>query len=107
VTDLRARRAGVEDEREEVAEGVALLGRDHEVARVLAEHLRARVARRPFTGVVEQPDARLAVVDAYQRLGRLREDGGERLAENEVVHARYRRGRYRSCRGLWGSSAML
>ena len=45
VADLRARRARLPDVREELAERLALLRRDHEVARVATEHLLA--ARTP------------------------------------------------------------
>src|SRR5262249_57546010 len=79
-------RGGQPHVRQELAERLALLRRDDEVARVAAEHLLAAPARGPLAGVVEQQDPALAVVDADQRLGRLGEDPGERLVEDERVH---------------------
>ena len=74
VPDLRARRAGPPDVGEELAERLALLGRDHEVARVAAEHLVAREPGRALARVVEQHDPALRVEDADERLGGLGED---------------------------------
>ncbi len=62
VPDLRARRAGIPDVGEEVAERVALLRRDHDVARVPPEHLVAPEPGRALARVVEEDDAAAAVV---------------------------------------------
>ena len=89
VADLRARRPGPPDVGEEVPERLALLLRDHELARVATEHLFAPEPRRALARIVEQQDPGLAVVDADQRLGGLGQDRGEGFAENElrvVVH---------------------
>jgi hypothetical protein len=93
VADLRARRAGLPDVGQELGERVPLLVRDHEVARVTAEHLLARVPGGALARVVEEHDPAAAVVDADERLGRLGQDRGERLAETElrVFHVSARR----------------
>ena len=94
VADLRARLAGLPHVRQELAERLALLDGDHELARVAPEQLLAAKPGRPLAGVVEQHDPAVAVEYADERLRRLGEDRGERLAEFElsrlrrVVHVR-------------------
>jgi hypothetical protein len=66
VADLRARRPRPPDEREELPERFALLVRDHDLARVAADHLVAGVAGRALAGLVEQQDAPVAVEHADQ-----------------------------------------
>ena len=83
VADLRARRAGPPDEGQELAERLALLVRDHEVASVAADDLLAPVARRPLAGLVEEQDPPVAVEHADERLGGLGEDPGEGLSDLE------------------------
>src|SRR4029079_5665263 len=78
VPDLRARRPGAPHERQELAERLALLGGDDEVARVTADDLVAAVAGRPFAGLVEQQDPAVPIEHADQRACCLREDPGER-----------------------------
>jgi hypothetical protein len=70
---------GRPDLREHAAEGLGLLGRDHEVARVPAQHLFAGVAGRTLAGVVEEEDPPFAVEHADERLRRRRQRCGERL----------------------------
>jgi hypothetical protein len=78
---------------EHFAEGLRLLWRNDEVARVSAQNLLAREARRPLTGVVEEQDASIAVEDADERLRRLGENLGELVAEHEPLCLRLSHGR--------------
>jgi hypothetical protein len=88
MADLRARHARVPDVREELAEGLALLGRDHAGARVAADHLGAREARRALARLVEEQDPPFPVQHADERLRRLGEDPGVGLVERELPRMR-------------------
>ena len=70
---MRAGRLGRPDVREHGTEGLALLGRDHELARVATEHLAARVAGGVLAGPIEADDPSGGVEDADERLRRLDE----------------------------------
>jgi hypothetical protein len=88
VADLRARHAGAPDVGEELAEGLALLGRYHAAARVATEDLLAAEARGALARLVEEQDPAVAVEDADQRLRRLGEDPGEGLPNGELPDLR-------------------
>ena len=84
VADLRGRRAGRPDVLEELAEGLALLGRDDEVARVATDQLVAAKARGPLARLVEEQDPPLPIEHADERLRGLGEGPGEGLADREL-----------------------
>ena len=85
VADLRARRAACARRRSRNSPNASRSSRrDHDVARVAAEHLVAAVARGPLARLVEEQDPAVAVEHADQRLGRLGEDPGEGLADFEL-----------------------
>jgi hypothetical protein len=93
MADLGAGHACLPHVGEELAERLALLARDHPRARVAAEDLLAGEAGGALARLVEQQDPALAVEHAHERLGRLGEDPGERVAEDELgglgtLHAR-------------------
>ena len=79
VAEARAGEAGLPEVREQLAEGGALLRGDDGLARVPAEHVLGREARRTRRGLVEQQDAPLAVEDADERLRRVDQDAGEQV----------------------------
>src|SRR6185312_14733056 len=84
VADLRGRRAGRPHVLQELAEGLALLGRDDEVAGVATDQLVAAEARGPLARLVEEQDPALPVEDADERLRGLGEGPGEGLADREL-----------------------
>jgi hypothetical protein len=83
VADLRARGRRRPHVLQELAVGLALLGRDDDVARVAPDDLLAREARRALAGLVEEQDPAVAVVHADERLRGLGQDPRERVADDE------------------------
>jgi hypothetical protein len=89
VADLRARHGRPPHVGEELPEGLALLGRDHEVARVAADDLLAAEPGRALARVVEEQDPAAPVEHADERLGGLGEDPREGLSDDELSGLRH------------------